>query len=175
MPSDPSGMQPPGTLVRPAPDFFDDSMSTGGAQYLTDPPVGNVYASISLFNNAMSGLLFKVYGITYGNDSTGGAFAYCRYGPPLGSLVGPCTSIRADAGTQNGQIWMRTDMVAFNALYPLPLPIGFSMLGAPGSGSNTILSPFPLFILPVGYSLVIANSDSGSQATVAFWYQQANE
>jgi len=176
MPSDPSGVSPKGVLTRTPPDFFDDHLATGGANYITDPPVGNTYASISLFNNASSGILFKVYGITVGNDNLGTAFAYFLQGAPLGSFVQPCVNIRGDQGAPYGQIFKRIDTLGTpTALYPLPIPNGFSLLGAPDAGSHTIISPFPLFIIPVGYSLVIANEQSASSVWAAFWYQQANE
>ena len=88
MASDPSGTKPTGVLTRPPPDFFDDHMATGGNTYQNDPPVGLSYASISLFNNALSGIVFKVYGITAGNDSLGVSFAYMLQGPPLGNFIG---------------------------------------------------------------------------------------
>ena len=176
MPSDPSGVSPKGVLIRPAPDFFDDHMCYGGAIYQTDPPVGNTYASISLFNNANSGVLFKVYGISLGNDDTGSAFAYSRQGPPLGVLQGACRNVRFDLGMAYGQIFMRTDTVgSVTALYPLPLPAAVMNLGAPDAGGAAILSPFPLFIIPVGYSLVIAILDSGGSVYAGFWFQLENE
>lgn len=176
MPSDPSGRFPKGVLTRPAPDFFDDYLACGGAVYQTDPPVGNTYASISLYNDASIGILLKVYAISVGNDDTGTAFAYQRQGAPLGVLQGQCRNIRFDQPAPYGQIWMRTDTVgSVTALYPLPLPTNPVILGAPDAGSATIVSAFPLFIIPAGYSLVVANADSGSRAWASFWYHTAQE
>lgn len=161
-------------MVRPAPDWFSDNLAYGGAVYQTDPPVGNTYASISLFNDAQTGVVLKVYALTVGNDDTGTAFAYTRQGPPLGVLQGQCRFLRADRGVSFGQIWMRTDTVgSVTALYPLALPQAPATIGAPDAGSATILSAFPLFIIPTGYSLVIANADSGSRAWASFWFHQS--
>lgn len=176
MPSDPTGRHPIGVLARPAADFFDDNLATGGAVYQTDPPVGNTYATISLFNNSTTGQSLKVYGISVGNDDTGTAFAYFLQGTPLGTLQGPGFNVNSQLPTPFGQIFMRTDHVgSVTALYPLPLPGAPCIIGAPDAGSATIVSPFPLFIIAAGYSLAVANADSGSRVWAAFWWQVANE
>jgi hypothetical protein len=176
MPSDPAGAQPTGVLVRPAPDFFDDHLCYGGAMFQTNPPSGLNYASISLFNNATSGILLKVYGVSLGNDDQGSGFAYALQGAPLGTLQGACTNVRFDQGAPYGQIYMLDSVVgAIDDLYPLPLPAAPMVLGAPDAGGAAIISPFPLFIVPVGWSLVIANITTCSTIYAGFWYQQANE
>jgi hypothetical protein len=176
MPSDPAGAQPTGVLVRPAPDFFDDHLYYGGAVYQTNPTVSITYATISLFNNANSGILLKVYGISAGNDDTGTAFAFPVQGAPLGSLQGAGSPVRFDQGAPYGQIYMDVQTVgSVNDLYPGPLPAAPAIIGAPDAGSATVLSPFPLFIIPVGWSLAIANADSGGRVWASFWYQQAIE
>jgi hypothetical protein len=176
MPSDPAGTHPSGVLVRPAPDFFDDHLCQGGFIYSTDPITNLNWVSISLFNDANSGVALKVYGLTYGDDSGFGTIAYYRQGPPLGSFVSEGINVRADLGGPYGQIWQRLDIAPHTfAIYNLPLPPTVVNLGNPGFNANTILSPFPLFIIPVGWSLVIANRLPTGIVQASFWYQQANE
>ena len=176
MPSDPAGVHPQGVLARPAADFFDDHLAQGGFIYSTDPTTNFNWVSISLFNDANTGVALKVYGLTYGDDTGLGTLAYSRQGPPLGSLVGQCTNVRFDLGAPYGQIWQRLDLAAhIDQIYPLPVPATAVNLGNAGFDANTMVSPFPLFIVPVGYSLVIANRLPSSVVQAAFWYQQANE
>lgn len=174
MPSDPSGVDPKGVLVRPAPDFFDDNIGTGG--YWVQPTGSFPYVTISLFNDANTGIALKVYGITSGDDAGFGTFMYQRNGPPLGSFVCQCQNVRPDLGVTRGQIWARTDYaLSINAPYPLPLPDNTQVLATPGFASQTIGLGFPIAIVPVGWSLALANTNNAGTIYAAFWFQQANE
>lgn len=174
MPSDPSGRQPSGVLVRPAPDFFDDNLGMGG--YWAQPPAPHPFLSISLYNDASTGLVLKVYTITSGDDVGLGTFAYQRQGTPLGSLVMQCQRLRFDQGATFGQIWQRVDHgVVITDPYPLPLPPNYTILAEPGFSSQTVGFSHPLWIIPAGYSLVIANANSASTIYASFWFQMAAE
>lgn len=175
MPSDPAGMQPPGVLIRPAPDFFDDSMCYGGAARHDLGP-GDSYFSISLFNDgAAQGRLLKVYGLTTGNDLAGSQLVYPIQGTPLGTLVGACQPNRVDAATIAGQIWVKQDHGVAPFPNPNPLPAVPMVIGNFGFGGGTIFSTFPMFILPVGWSLVTVNTQDTSVVFAGFWFQVANE
>jgi hypothetical protein len=173
--SDRSGRNPVGVLTRTAPDWFSDSFATGGSTFLFLNQQSNVYYTVSLFNDSTTGAVLKVYGITNSNDSGGASWMYPLFGTPIGSLVGQCTSVRFDGGSPVGQIWAKKDQVAQNAPYPYPLPPTASLLGTGGYDSMTHLSPFPLAIVPAGWSLVIANTQTTSVAGAAFWYQVAEK
>jgi hypothetical protein len=175
MPSDPSGVSPKGVLTRPAPDFFDDHMAFGGLQQ--QPFAANqTFFLTSLVNNATSGIVFKVYGITVCNNGGGGSFAAWvdALGVP-GSLVGACQNIRADQGAPYGQIWNEAVNQVGNLPNPFTLPDTFAVIGTGGFDSMTYFSPFPMFIIPVGNALHVTNLFGGGLLTASFWYQQANE
>ena len=175
MPSDPSGAQPKGVLVRPASDFFDDHLYTGGYAIQIGAPAGNNFIIVSLFNNANSGILFKVYAISVASDGGTGSAAWTSYGVPAGTLVGPCLPIRADQGAPYGLIYQQT----INQPSPTPNPVAYPpsspIFGTGGFDSMTYPSLFPWFILPVGYALNVVNVGAGGDLGAAFWYQQANE
>lgn len=174
MPSDPSGVIPKGTLVRPAPDYFDDNIGVGG--YWTQPAGSFPYVSISLFNDDPLGRLLKVYTITSGDDSGFGTFMYFLQGTPLGSFVCQGQHLRPDTGTVSGQIWQRLDHAgALNDPYPLPLPDNTQVLATPGFASQTVGFSHPLAIIPVGWSLVLANANNAATIYASFWWQVANE
>lgn len=167
-----SGLKPKGALSRIAPDFFADYMATGG--YWIEPVGGphGYFVTISLFNDSKIGEALKVYGITSGDDVGLGTFMYSTFGTPLGALIGQCRNIRFDMPPPVGQIWALQDNApAINSPYPNPLPVNPTVLGEPGFSSATLFSPFPIAIVPAGYSLVIANAQSCSTIYAAFWYQ----
>jgi len=174
MPSDPSGVHPKGVLARPAPDFFDDNMGVGG--YWAQPAGTFPYLTISLFNDANSGVMLKVYGITNGDDAGFGTFLYQRQGAPLGSFVCQCQNVNPMLGTTYGQIWQRVDNTAtVTSPYPLPLPANTQILATPGFASQTIGLGFPIAIISVGWSLVTANANNAGTIYTSYWFQLAIE
>lgn len=175
MPSDPSGVSPKGVLTRPAPDFFDDNMGIGAWSYLTTLPTTFTYVAVSLFNNDNQGRVLKVYGITAEADGGAGMQASWFKGS-FGTLVGPCSSIRPDLGAPPGLIYK--DVLIVPAEFSpntMPLNPAVGIIGISGFDSNTVLSPFPIFIIPVGWSLVLVNLETSSQGGAGFWYLVANE
>jgi len=176
MPSDPSGVSPKGTLIRPPADFFDDHLAVGSFfLQFTGGPNNSNFCTVALFNNANTGVVFKVYGISAVNDGGSGMGAFWFYGP-LGALYAPCQPIRPDLGAPFGQIWQQTTLANVPAApNPYFTPPYVNLIGVSGFDSNTILSPFPLFIVPVGWSLVLTNVTASADLGAGFWYQQANE
>lgn len=182
MPSDPSGVQPPGVLVRLAPDFFDDSIAVGAGFTFDSTAFNTDYYTISLFNNGNQGQVFKVYAITSLTVSGGGAGVFFVKGT-VGSLFAPCASIRPDFQAPFGQIYTQSLIQSSPAVGQNPL-ITAPLIGFIGDSADsfTNISPFPLFIVPAGYSLVTANMSVGTNAGgsdlrggTGFWYQVANE
>jgi hypothetical protein len=175
VPSDPSGAQPKGTLVRNAPDWFDDNLGMGTYILPFVIPTTFNYVAVSLFNNANTGVALKVYAVSVDEDG-GGGFAASWMKGPFGTLVGACSPVRPDYPTPYGEIYQETVMVAAEAdPNPMLLNSPVAFIGSSGFDSNTVVSPFPLFIVPVGWSLVLCNIDTSNNAGVAFWYQVANE
>lgn len=175
MPSDPSGTQPPGTLVRSAPDFFDDNMGVGGA-FIFDatPPAGNIWVQFALFNNGTQGQVLKVYGVTVWSEGGGGLiFGYTK--GVVGTFAQDCVAIRPDFSLLIGQIYSN---LSDGHASPVPIFIPKTIVGQIGAGgfdSLTVVSPFPLFIVPAGYSLVGTNPSSTISSSCTFWFQVANE
>lgn len=174
-------MQPPGVLIRPAPDFFDDNINVGGALIVDATATTQTYFSVALFNNALAGQLFKVYAIS-GFSNFGGGIALFFVKGTFGALFANCNPVRADLAALYGQIYTQQAVETVSGLSPYfsgATPIGH--VGTAGE-SETHIFPFPAFIVPVGYSLVAANTDaaSGNGASKTcggafFWYQVANE
>lgn len=175
MPSDQSGVTPKGTLVRAAADWFDDNLGTGGFYEQNFSPNLDNYFTVALFNNANTGVVFKVYGISAYNDGGTGWGAFWQNGA-VGTLKSGCQPLRPDYPTPYGQIYEQ-EMLGNNPDAPFPWSLGpiAGAIGCGGFDSNTVVSPFPLFIVPVGWSLVMANLESASNCMCTFWYQVCNE
>jgi hypothetical protein len=175
MPSDPSGVSPRGVLVKPSADFFDDHLAYGGYSITIGGPAGNNFLQVSLLNNAISGVVLKVYGISAGSDAGNGMQAWVDMVSPLGTFVGACQNIRADQGAPYGAIYQ--DLI--NQVNPLPnpftVPAVTALIGSSGFDTMSYFSPFPLFIIPVGYALHVVNPSGAGAIGASFWYQQANE
>lgn len=175
MPSDPTGRHPSGVLIRPAPDFYDDQIGVCGFEFVEiSPPVGLHYHRFALYNNASTGAVFKIYGITVENGG-GGGFLFWFVKGQIGTVQQNATSIRPDHPMQFGQMsYDRMDVPAgtLNPFFPTTI---VGQVSASGFDSQTTVSSFPLFILPAGWSLVGSNPGSALQAGLTCWYQVANE
>lgn len=175
MPSDPSGRHPIGVLTRPAPDFFDDNIGSGGYAAFNRLAGQDFYMQVSLYNNATTGASLKVYGITVFNDGGGGMVGFQSAGIPSGVQVGPCNPINASLSMPFGLIYQDTEHVPTGNPNPFAIPPVVAYLGGSGFDSFTYLSPFPLFIVPSGFSLSVVDFNSGNILGASFWYQVAVE
>ena len=178
--SDPSGRFPTGVLTRPAADFFDDHLAVGKGSIFANGPNQSIWFSVALFNNSTQGLVFKVYGLSSINVGEGGLDYFFVYGQ-YGALAQLCSPIRPDFGSLNGQIFTQSQQVGVSTANPYLLQPAIATFGTSGE-SFTAFSPFPVFIVPVGYSLVACNTFPANNIGGAlyaggagFWYQQANE
>lgn len=176
MPSDPSGHSPSGVLIRPAPDFYDDNMAVGAADQQTyGGSSPNDYISVALYNNDDRGRVFKVYAIENQNDGATQFGVFSKKGT-IGSLATNCRSIRLDGPAPPGQIYLQVDTVA-GSFDPPPYSFGplIGLLAAGSFGGGLTVSTFPLFIVPKGYSLILATIIVGINGGACFWYQVSNE
>lgn len=175
MPSDPTGVQPRGVLIRPASDWFDDNLAVAGFEMvITAAPDPEMWFRISLFNNGNQGQVFKVYGITIENDGGGGLVFWFNKGP-LGTFQQGANAIRPDYGIPFGQVFFDFQGTPLGNTNPyINVPI-VGQVGVGGFDSSTNLSPFPLFIIPAGYALVGANPGAFLSGGATFWYQVSNE
>ncbi len=169
--SDPSGRYPIGVLTRPAPDWFDDKLGCGGYTMQNSNSSGWVnYVAVSLYNNANDGSMLKVYGIAAGTSIGTTSSVFSIYGT-LGTFVENCSSIRPDVAPPFGQIYQATTVeLTVGDPNPYIYPPLLGLIGL-GFGGSNLLSPFPLFIVPVGYSLIVVNNFSADQIGASFWYQ----
>jgi hypothetical protein len=176
MPSDPSGVSPKGVLTRSAPDFFDDHLGTG-AFFQSEEGTGSVFnwCTVALFNNANSGVALKVYGVTAISDGGSGMGLYWQYGP-VGAFVQNCQPMRPDVASPYGQIYQQVTLGTTPGV-PNPYYPGqpATIFACDGFDSATYFSPFPMFIVPVGWSAILTNLTPAIDLGAAFWFQQANE
>lgn len=175
MPSDPTGRNPVGTLARPGPDFFDDNLGVAGIIEFQVPAMPtNSWWTVALFNNANTGVAFKIYAITASSQGGGGVGLFWKYGT-LGTFQQNAAPLRPDHATPFGQIY--TQSITGSALTRNPLAIlpFVGDIGAAGFDSGTSSFPHPILIVPAGWSLVACNLGSDQQGGVFFWYQQSNE
>lgn len=175
MPSDPSGVNPHGVLVRPAPDFFDDNIFSGGFYYsgFNNGVTAN-YATIALYNNGNQGQVLKVYGISITSDGGDGFGFWFRYGT-FGTFISNCNPLRPDVSAPWGQIYEQQATGAeprVNDFYTGPF---VNQISGSGFDGNTVISPFPMFIVPAGYSLIGTNITTSADFACFFWYQMCNE
>ncbi|HVI10973.1 MAG TPA: hypothetical protein VND65_21995 [Candidatus Binatia bacterium] len=175
MPSDASGRHPSGVLVRPAPDFFDDNLATGGFWLQGFAPVQPHYATIALYNNDTLSRSLKVYGISVQSEGGSGMAFYFVQGP-LGAFYVNCQNINSQLQTPPGQIYQQHQNTVAGTLNPYnPAGPWLNIIGSNGFDSNTVFSPFPMFIVSPGYSLVATNLIFSDDVGCFFWYQVANE
>ena len=174
MPTDLFGVRPLGSLSRHPADWFSDYCYVGGYnQPQIEPPLGTFYVAVSLFNNDDQGRVAKVYGMSVEADTGEGVYQFFAKSPP-GSRVGAARSIRPDFPDSQVSIYQSTTAFVSPNLNPY-LPANPSgLIATSGYDGWTVMSPFPLFIIPVGWALVSTNLiDSGPTGTY-FWFQMAS-
>jgi len=174
MPKDATGAQPLGVVVRHAADWFSDSLYM--ATFYEDIAFvgsGLLWHQFGLFNQGQSGQVLRVYGNTTFSEGGGGFQASFSSGS-IGVQVGDATGIRPDQPVPRASIWATHQQTALGTVNPFLSTRPFGLLAAPGFDSGTTFSPFPMFIVPAGYSLVVTNPQSSSVAGVGWWFQLAN-
>jgi hypothetical protein len=175
MPSDPSGRHPLGVLIRPAPDWFDDHVGVGGFWVQGSfSPLQPHWLAVGLYNNASTGVLFKVYGITVAAEGGSGAGLYFVYGT-FGTLVGQCSSLNPGTGNPHGLIYQNTQTALPNTVNPFFAAPPTMLIGSSGFDSATYFSPFPIAVIPAGYSLIATNMIFSDDVGFYFWYQESVE
>jgi hypothetical protein len=123
-----------------------------------------------LFNQDQGGNVLRVYGNTTFSEG-GGGFQAAFVRGTIGAQVASATGIRPDQTTPAVSVWARHMQTALGTVNPFLSNLPFALLAAPGFDSGTTFSPFPMFIVPVGYSLVVTNPQSSGVAGVGWWFQ----
>lgn len=173
--SDRAGIKPKGTMVRPAPDWFADRMYFGGFQVIGAAPTpgDSHWITVALFNNDQSGRVAKVYGVYTLTDGGGGMGLYVAQQPP-GAKLGLVQSIRLDYPPVGVEVWQQVVETASDTVTPFTLGQQIGAVGCSGFDSDTVFSPFPIAIIPTGYSLVASNLIGSGSTGCGFWIQMAN-
>lgn len=174
--SDRAGIKPKGSMVRPAPDWFADRLYFGGFNVLGPSPTpGNSHwITVALFNNDQTGRVARVYGVYSLTDGGGGLGLYRAQQPP-GAKVGQVQSTRLDYPPVDVEIWQQVMDVAAQFVTPFTLGAQIGAVGNSGFDSELTLSPFPLAIVPTGYSLVASNIIGSGSTGAGFYIQMANK
>lgn len=173
--SDRTGRKPKGTMVRPAPDWFDDNMGVGGSYFLNVGPAKDNFLALALFNNDQQGRTLKVYGLTIASDGGAGFGFFFAAGAPSG-VQQPASALRPDRGVPVGQLFLQSSLGN-----PIPTANPFlpatvtSAIGSDGFDSNTIFSDFPMFVVPQGYSLIGTNFRGSLSTGIWYWWQVADD
>lgn len=174
-PSDPTGRHPSGVLTRHPADFFDDNCGTGALYLQITTIPTNTWLRISLYNNSNTGVSFKVYAITSFSFG-GGGLGYFFISGTIGAFQQACSSINPSLAAPFGQLFgdiITGSAAVLNPFITKPL-VGIA--GNSGFDSSNNLSPFPVVVLPAGYSLVCCNLTSSSGGGGAgFLYQESIE
>ncbi len=171
MPKDFTGVRPLGVVTKHPADWFSDSLYV--ASFYEDIAFvgsGLLWHQFGLLNQDQGGNVLRVYGNTTFTEGGGGFQASFSNGS-IGAKVGNALSIRPDFPTPNVSIWAQHVQTALGTVNPFLSTTPFGLLAAPGFDSGTFLSPFAMFIVPVGWSLVVTNPQSSSVAGVGWWFQ----
>lgn len=164
----PSYRRPKGVYSRPTLDWFSDQVCTGAGAFQTFPLSGTGNdIHVSLFNNDTLGRLLYVYAISCGNDSAENLYCAFHAGT-VGNFFAAGMSVNPSLGTPPGQIFL--DVRTGTGSTPLAPPSDPYTQIPSGFNSSTIVAPFPLFILPKGYSIVVSPDFSGQSLGASFWY-----
>lgn len=174
MPKDQTGSQPLGVVTRHPADWFSNSLFTAGWQEL-DQPVGpgEIFFAVAIFNRSQSGQVLRIYGATCLSEGGGGCAIYFVNGT-TGTLKQGGTPIRPDGATPPVDVYYQFQQVPAGNPNPFNFGLQYGAIGASGFDSQTVLSPFPLFIVPPGWSLVATNTSSSFADGFFWWFQLAN-
>lgn len=171
--SDRTGRRPLGTLTRHPADWFSDFFYSLGQQTTgSAPPGDNQWTAFGFYNNDDTGRVMKVYGVSVGNNGGGGMGFFFQAGT-IGAFVSNATAIRPDRAAPTGQVYSETQFLPFIDPSPFSFGTQFGLIGTSGFDGNTVVSPFPLFIIPAGFSLIATPVDGGGNQACFIWYQLA--
>jgi hypothetical protein len=173
--TDSTGVRPSGVLTRHPGDWFADNLFVGQYSFYNhNLPQPLFWLSVALYNFDPSGRVAKVYGISCVNDSGGGAGVFFQAGT-IGAFQQHCTSIRPELGAPSCDIYqVRTNALANDQPPPYNWGTQYALIPSDGFDCGKIISPFPIFIVPVGWSLIIAPLFATGAFGPTFWFQLAN-
>jgi hypothetical protein len=172
--ADPTGAKPLGVVTRHPADWFSDEFYTGA--WLEEDAIvgpGEMFIAIGMFNGDSNGRVLRIYGGTAFAEGGGGMGIYFVHGT-IGSQVANAKSVRPDRPTPSVSMWSEHQQVALGGLSPFNFGDPFGIMAAPGFDSGTVVSQFPMFIVPVGWSIVASMFQSSQVGGMHWWFQLAN-
>lgn len=171
MPKDFTGVRPLGVVTRHAADWFSDQLYT--CAWLEEDPIvgsGEMFIAFGMLNNDNQGRVLRIYGGTAFAEGGGGMGIYFVHGT-IGNQVAQAKSIRPDFDVPLVTMWSEHQQVALGALSPFNFGDPYGIMAAPGFDSGTETSPFPMFIVPVGWSIVASMFQSSQVGGMHWWFQ----
>jgi hypothetical protein len=173
MAKDYTGVRPLGVLTRHPADWFSDISFVAGWSEDNQPTgAGEIYTAFGMLNSDNQGRVLRIYGNTCSCQGGGGMGVFFVKGA-IGSVVAQAQSIRPDFPPPLVTISSQHQQTAAGAPNPFNFGPQFGLVGSPGFDSGTAFSPFPLFIVPVGWSIVVTNFTSTFVAGIGWWFQMA--
>ena len=171
MPKDFTGVRPLGVVTRHPADWFSDSLYVAGWQELDQPSgSGEIYFAVALFNNDQGGNVLRVYGANSLSEGGGGCNMYFVHGT-TGTLKQTARPIRPDFPIPNVSVYYQFQQVSTGSPNPFAFGDLYGNVSSSGFDSQLTVSPFPLFIVPVGWSLVATNPSSSFLNGFFWWFQ----
>ena len=173
--ADRSGRRPLGTLTRHPLDWFRDHSFVGGYMHPFDYAGEQLtYTSVGLYNFDPNGRVMLCYGFVTQADAGGGIDVFFVNGT-IGALLGGVSSLRPDRPAPN--------VAVYNLVTPVPLNTpptynwgpAIGALPTQGFDGGQVFSEFPMFIVPVGYSVVFANAEASDRTGTFCWFQMADQ
>jgi hypothetical protein len=162
-------------MTRHPADWFSDYLYTAGYSIDTFPSAGNItFAAIALYNDDAQGRVMKVYGVSGSADGGENFSIYFQQGT-IGSQVAQALSIRPDRPAPSGAVYAESVVVPLATPAPFSFPPEYGQFGTDGFDGCTYVSPFPLFIVPVGYSIIACNRSGAGIPAFWFWFLLANQ
>lgn len=175
MPVDLTGVKPLGTLTRHPLDWYSDAGAMAGYQLSVSGSTSTAdYLNVSIYNNDNAGKVARVYGAYATSDGgTGMQLSFLR--GFQGTLVGQAQNLRPDYPAPSIFTYQLTVSVALGSPNPNPPGPIIGAVGTSGFDSSLVMSPFPIAIIPVGWSLVAWNVFDSGQTGFFCWFQMANK
>lgn len=175
MPIDPSGVIPIGTLTRHPADWFSPQLYTDGFQLNLPLSPGNInFLAVGLHNNDNAGRVLRVWGVSIESDG-GESIAVYRVNGTIGAFDHKCRPARFDQPISTAEIWQENATLPTGSNNPFGFVDQIGLIGTNGFDGNTVLSPFPLWIVPVGFSVVLTNLAGGFKVADFFWFTMSNQ
>jgi hypothetical protein len=171
--ADRNGRNPLGAVTRHPADWFSDYLYCAGHSALNQPSgSGEIYFAVSVLNEDQDGRVMRIYGATSMSEGGGGCGIYFVQGA-TGAPVSAAKSIRPDRPGPSVSVGYQFQQVALGSPNPFDFGEQFGEIASDGFDSATIVSPFPLFIVPQGYSIVATNPSSSFLNGFFWWFQMA--